>query len=297
MRFRGGAALDPGEVIDSRGSGLGGGGFPIPIVFGGGGVFGVIALILLLFFLNTGGGSNGASVAGSSDLASRCTTGAAAAQATDCRVVAVVNSVQDYWSSALPQQRHVPYSDASTVLYTGETSSGCGLATADAGPFYCPNDKRVYLDLSFFDDLKSQLGATGGAFAQAYVIAHEYGHHVQDLLGVFDKVGNPSQGATGGSVRLELQADCYAGVWAHHAQDTKIIEDVTSSDVQDALNAAAAVGDDRIEQSETGHVKPDTFTHGTSAERDYWFSRGYSSGDMAQCDTFGASSLDPPPGS
>jgi predicted metalloprotease len=290
MRIRRGAALDPGEIIDARGGG-GSGCLPIPI-FGGGGILGVIGLVLLLLFLNSGGGggSNNSNVAGSSDLATQCTTGAAASENSDCRVVAVVNSIQDYWTSALPA-KGVTYQDAPTVLYTDEISTGCGDATSSVGPFYCPDDKRVYLDLSFFDDLQTQLGAQGGAFAQAYVIAHEYGHHVQDLLGVFGRIGNPTQGPTGTSVRLELQADCYAGVWAHHAQDSKIIEDVSAADISDALNAAAAVGDDRIEKNETGSVKPDTFTHGTSAQRDAWFTRGYSSGDMSNCDTFRASSL------
>jgi predicted metalloprotease len=289
MRIRGGASLDPGEIIDARGS-TGRGCVPIPI-FGGGGILGVIGLILLIVYLTSGGGgSSSTNVAGSNDLANECTTGAAATQNSDCRVVAVVNSVQDYWTSASPSHG-VTYSDAPTVLFTDDISTGCGDATTDTGPFYCPADKRVYLDLGFFDDLKTQLGATGGAFAQAYVIAHEYGHHVQDLLGVFDKVGNPTTGPTGTSVRLELQADCYAGVWAHHAQDDKIIEDVTPADINDALNAAAAVGDDTIERNEQGSVKPDTFTHGTSAQRDSWFSRGYNSGDMSNCDTFSSSSL------
>jgi predicted metalloprotease len=201
-----------------------------------------------------------------------------------------VNSVQDYWSSALAQ-RGVQYSDAPTVLYSGATESGCGVASSATGPFYCPNDNRVYLDLSFFDDLRTQLGAQGGEFAQAYVIAHEYGHHVQDLDGVFDHIGTPTDGPTGTSVRLELQADCYAGVWAHHAQDSNIIQDVTPADIRDALNAAAAVGDDRIQREETGHVQPDNFTHGTSDQRDRWFTNGYTSGNMSTCDTFAGAPL------
>jgi uncharacterized protein len=281
MRIRGGAALNPGEVIDARG----GSGLPFGLIGGGGGILAVIGLLLLGLF---GGGGSSSSTADS--LTARCTTGAAAQQSTDCRVVAVVNSVQDYWESVFPQQG-VQYTKAPTVLYNGATSSGCGVASSSVGPFYCPNDKRVYLDLSFFDDLHNKFGAQGGEFAQSYVIAHEYGHHVQDLLGVFARVGTPTKGATGTSVRLELQADCYAGVWAHHAQDSNIIEDVTPADIQDALNAAAAIGDDRIESEQSGHVQPDTFTHGTSDQRVHWFSTGYSSADMSSCDTFGASSL------
>src|SRR5262249_1084690 len=149
----------------------------------------------------------------------------------------------------------------------------------------------VYLDLSFFDDLRTTLGAQGGEFAQAYVIAHEYGHHVQDELGVFARVGDPSKGASGTSVRLELQADCYAAAWAHHPHATGLVGGVPRADISDALNAAAAVGDDRIERSQTGTVRPDTFTHGTSEERDRWFTRGYTRGDPADCDTFSASPL------
>jgi predicted metalloprotease len=294
MRISGSAPLNPGEVIDQRGAGVGPGCLPFGLLLGGGGGGVVVLLLLLLLFGVFGGGGSGSSnpnVAGSSNLSSQCTTGAAAAQNSDCRVVAVVNSIQSYWATGLPQQRGVQYVQAPTVLFSDATSTGCGFAVSQEGPFYCPNDKRVYLDLSFFDDLRSQLGANGGAFAQAYVIAHEYGHHVQDLLGVFNRVGSPTKGATGTSVRLELQADCYAGVWAHHAQDTKIIEDVTSSDINDALNAAASVGDDRIENSQSGTVKPDTFTHGTSDQRDRWFTRGYTNGNMNDCDTFSASSL------
>jgi predicted metalloprotease len=275
--------LNPGEVVDARGAG--GGGLGLPLLFGGGGgLLGVIGLLLLFLWLFGSCGSGGGAPT-SSDLSSQCTTGAEAAQHADCRVVAVVNSVQDYWTSALGRQG-VKYVDAPTVLYTDSMSTGCGQASTSDGPFYCPNDARVYLDLTFFDDLRTQLGAEGGAFAQAYVIAHEYGHHVQDLLGLFARVPNPQQGASASGVRVELQADCYAGVWAHHAQESNIIEDITPADISDALNAAAAVGDDRIEREETGTVKPDTFTHGTSAQRDKWFSRGYASGSGADCDTF-----------
>jgi predicted metalloprotease len=289
MRFRANAPLNPGEVVDARGgSGLG----CVPIPLFGGGILGLVALVLLIVFLN-GGGSNSSSstsVSGSSDLTSKCTTGAAAQQSEDCGVVAIVDSVQDFWGTELPTMG-TQYVQAQTVLYTDALSTGCGLASAQEGPFYCPTDKKVYLDLSFFDDLHNEYGANGGTMAQAYVIAHEYGHHVQDLLGVFNRIGTPTEGPTGTSVRLELQADCYAGVWVHHAQETKIIEDVTPSDISDALSAASAVGDDRLQREETGTVKPDTFTHGTSAQRDNWFSRGEANGNPADCDTFSAASL------
>jgi predicted metalloprotease len=286
MGIRSGVKLNPAEVIDAR-SGSGPGCLPIPILFGGGGTVLVLLAIWLIFSLAFGSCSGSHT---SNDLVAKCQTGAAAEQNADCRVVAVVNSVQDYWSNETPQLG-VQYADAPTVLYTDQLNTGCGLATTEEGPFYCPNDKRVYLDLSFFDELHTKLGAQGGEFAQAYVVAHEYGHHVQDLLGLFAKVGKPTDGANGSSVRLELQADCYAGVWAFHAQGTGVFEAVTSAEISDALNAAAAVGDDRIQKSESGKVKPDTFTHGTSDQRDHWFTRGYTNGNPADCDTFSAASL------
>ncbi len=290
VRINRGARLDPSQVDDERGASGGGFGIPVGALAGGGG--GIVGLVILVLSLvMRGGGGGGLGVDGtSSNLASQCTSGAAAAQRTDCRVVAVVNSVQAYWASALPAQG-ADYSNAPTVLYTDAISTGCGDATSAVGPFYCPPDGRVYLDLSFFDDLRTKLGAQGGAFAQAYVIAHEYGHHVQDLLGIEDRVGNSSQGATSASVRLELQADCLAGVWARHAQETKLIEDVSASDIHDALDAASAVGDDRLQRAATGSVNPDSFTHGTSAQRDRWFSRGYDGGTLDGCDTFAASTL------
>ena len=295
MRFRKGARLDTGQVDDMRSASGGGFGLPKVAMAGGGGVVGVIVLLLTLFLGNGGGGGGGTEtgpglIGDNTDLSTNCKTGAAADQRTDCRVVAVVNSVQSYWSSALPDQG-VAYSEARTVLYTDSLSTGCGGATSAVGPFYCPADGRVYLDLSFFDDMRTQLGATGGAFAQAYVIAHEYGHHVQDLLGDEARVGSDREGATSASVRLELQADCYAGVWARHAEDTAFVESISATDIRDGLDAAAAVGDDRLQRRANGDVDPDSFTHGTSVQRQRWFTRGYGDGRPADCDTFSASTL------
>jgi uncharacterized protein len=276
MRIRKRARLDPSQISDRRGMSAG-----APIAVGGGVVGLIIAIVLV--FLNGGssdltGGPQGRQT--SSDL-SACHQGADVRQDPDCRLVAYVNSIQRYWSGVVPN-----YQEANTVLFTGRTSTGCGPATTDVGPFYCPNDKHVYIDLGFFQQLTLRFGANAGPLAQAYVLAHEYGHHIQDLDGTIDRVGPNSQGAESGSVRLELQADCYAGVWAANAVETGIIANITDQDIVDALSAAAAVGDDRIQQEFQGHVNPETWTHGSSAERQRWFTTGYRSGQPSACDTF-----------
>ncbi|MEU8279115.1 neutral zinc metallopeptidase [Microbispora bryophytorum] len=285
MDFDDRAQLDTSQVEDvGGGGGFRGGGLAI-----GGGAAGIIALIVALIFgINpgdiTGGGDEPAGLQPSSDLSAQCKTGADADQSDKCRVVGVVNSIQKYWSEQVDG-----YTGAKTTLFSGGVQTGCGAADSSVGPFYCPNDKHVYLDLSFFDELQSRFGAKGGPFAQAYVIAHEYGHHAQDLLGTMNRVGQ-DQGAQSGSVRLELQADCYAGVWAKNAVDTGFYaKPFTDADIQEALDAAAAVGDDHIQEQAQGRVNPDAFTHGTSAQRQKWFTNGYSSGDPARCDTFSRS--------
>jgi predicted metalloprotease len=285
MDFRDDVDLDASQVENRGGGGFPGGGLAI-----GGGAAGIIALIAALIFgINPGDITGGGDTTGVQPTSgtSQCKKGSDADQSEDCRVVGVVNSIQAYWKDAFDQSGNGQYRRAKTVLFSQAVNTGCGQATSQVGPFYCPSDKRVYLDLTFFDELESKFGAKGGPFAQAYVIAHEYGHHVQDLLGTMERVGGNSQGAESASVRLELQADCYAGVWAKNAVDTGFYDKpFTKTDIQEALDAAAAVGDDRIQEKAQGRVDPEAFTHGTSEQRTKWFSTGYKSGDPGQCDTF-----------
>jgi uncharacterized protein len=274
MRIRRRARLDPSQVSDRRGvSGS-------PVAIGGGAIGLIVAVILLVLNGGFSGGSSDAGPSQAGDLSS-CRTGADARQSQDCTVVAYVNSIQEYWSHTL-----TGYTEARTVLFTNRTQTACGTATTAVGPFYCPADQHVYIDLGFFQELTDRFGASSGPLAQAYVLAHEYGHHVQEFQGTIDRAGPNSQGPESASVRLELQADCYAGVWAANAVRTGFITNLTERDVADALSAAAAVGDDRLQQEFQGRVNPETWTHGSSEERQTWFSTGYRTGDPGACDTF-----------
>lgn len=312
MDFDDDAQLDTSQVTDRRGGGSGGapqgGGLGAGSVvaaagvskLAGGGVVGLIAAVVFLVVMTScqngsvpGAAPQTGSTSGalsSQTLRQECRTGADADTKVECRAVATINSVQAYWAGALSGNR-TSYRTAQTVLFNGRTSSACGTASAATGPFYCPADETVYLDLGFFDQLRSDFGAQGGAFAESYVLAHEYGHHVQHLLGYDQLVGRDRQGPQSGSVRLELQADCFAGAWARNAVRTGYLTSITQADIADGLDAASVIGDDRIQQASGQRVSPESFTHGTSAQRQRWFSTGYESGDPARCDTWRASTL------
>ena len=224
---------------------------------------------------------------------SHCKTGADANKYVECRVVATTNSVDGVWQQLLPG-----YTPPHTTLFHGQVQTGCGPADTSVGPFYCPVDKTAYFDTDFFQVLVDQFGSSGGPLAQEYVVAHEYGHHVQDLQGTIGRAQQGVQGAQGNSVRTELQADCYAGIWAHYAAVTKqpgtdvtYLEPLSDKDIADALSAASSVGDDRIQKEATGGINPEQWTHGSSAERQKWFTVGYQTGDIKKCDTFATGNL------
>jgi predicted metalloprotease len=290
MTFDPNAQLDTSEVTDARGgSRIGGRG---GLAVGGGGIGLVIAIIYLLLggnpgaLINGSGSGTGPDTSGpESSALAQCRTGTDANKREDCQIVGYVNSIQKFWATQVDG-----YTKAETVIFSDATSTGCGEASSSTGPFYCPVDKNVYLDLTFFQELETRFGAKDAPFARAYVLAHEYGHHVQDLLGALSAGGSDS-GASGTSVRTELQADCYAGVWAHNAASTGFLQPLTADQIAAADSAASAVGDDHIQQQTQGGVDPDSFTHGTSEQRVRWFTTGYDGGDPRSCDTFNATNL------
>jgi uncharacterized protein len=289
------AQIDTSQVEDQRGASGGFGGAGLPTSGRGG----VISLVVALLVVLLGGGYAGSQLLGPggtttdpAQLNRECATSNPNRLSNqDCRNVLYVNSVQAFWQTELPAAFRVAYQPADTVFFQQQTLTACGLADTGMGPFYCGADRKVYLDLSFYQELTDRFGARG-EFAQPYVLAHEYGHHVQDLLGTLSTVeqqerSNPGR-ANRLSVALELQADCYAGVWGHHAGTMNQLD---SGDIAEALNAATAIGDDRLQKEAQGRVVPESFTHGSSAQRVRWFKRGLDSGRPQDCDTFAAASL------
>jgi uncharacterized protein len=258
----------------------------------GGGV-GVIAIFLISQFLGVdisglvGGGGGGDPV--SEEPIANCETGAQANADIECRMEAAAENLDAFWTVEAPKLG-VEYTLPAFSLFTDSTQTGCGNATSSVGPFYCPPDQSVYLDTAFYSELRDRFGASGGSLAQMYVVAHEFGHHIQNLTGVLGKAQDGSTGPTSSSVRTELQADCFAGAWVAGAStdpagtDTPLLKPVTPTQIADALDAASAVGDDRIQEA-SGSVDPEAWTHGSSEQRQKWFSTGYDKGVTA-CDTF-----------
>jgi predicted metalloprotease len=300
MSFNDDVQLDTSQVEAGGRGGFGGGGMMLGGGLGGGGLL-VVVVLSLLGVINPssllGGDASSPGAGQDPQVTSSCRTGADANRDVRCRVVGTVNSVQDFWADELP--RHgVDYQPVRTTLYSGQTQSACGTASNAVGPFYCPTDAKVYIDASFFDELTSRFGADDGKLSQEYVVAHEYGHHVQDLLGTLQAAQSDREGATSGSVRVELQADCYAGMWAHSATQTEdsqgnvLIQDLTDQDIQDAIAAAKSVGDDTIQKETTGQVNPEQWTHGSSEARVKWFQVGFQNGTLDACDTFTSANVE-----
>jgi uncharacterized protein len=301
VRFNPRADISAGRVRDVRGGGGGGGLGGIPIgAISGGGIGTTILVIIIFVIVQLAGGGSGAGSAGpeqTTDRYDKCLTGADANQSQDCARKAVEESLESYWSAELPAQTGQQFTPTQIETFTGATSTGCGDATKDVGPFYCPTDQTIYLDTTFFQDvLQGQLNGPSGAFVEPYVIAHEFGHHIQNLLGTMSRV-KTQEGPTSDSVRLELQADCYAGMWSRGATgttDTKgvaIFESITQADVDNAISAAKAVGDDYIQRQGGGQVNKEAWTHGSSEQRQRWFTTGYNATSMQQCDTFSTNNL------
>lgn len=284
VQYRSGAKLDSSQM------GSGGGRRGTTVALGGGAAI-LVAIVAMLFGLNPsdllGGTTAGTPTTAETNRFAHCKTVTDISKDRDCRFVAYTNSIQAYWAKA-----YSGYQQTETKVFDGQVATGCGTATAEVGPFYCPADLVVYLESTFFDEmLKGQLGAKGGDAAEAYVIAHEYGHHISDLTGTLSKAQSyKGTGPKSAQVRLELQADCYAGGWMANAtkDPASPIQTITADDLANAVDAAKAVGDDRIQMRSTGQVSPESWTHGSSAMRRKWLAVGFNSGDANKCDTVAA---------
>ena len=310
MSFNDNVQIDAGRARGG-GGGLGGRGAAI----GGGG--GLLALLLAIFAPGladqlgidpaspTSGQVQQQTQGGSTQPVpdDACQTGAQANQDAKCRVIATTEAADAFWGDYLGPYTNIDWRQPELTLFSGSVNTGCGAASSDTGPFYCPADESMYFDTSFFATLQRDFGAEGGPLAEEYIVAHEYGHHVQNVVGYLQYSKDGTKGATSGSVKAELQADCFAGLWAGHATVTKdpesgepFLRPITDAQLRQAIDAAASVGDDHIQEQATGRVNPHSFTHGSSEQRMAWFMRGYESGrgepDIQQCNTFTASSLD-----
>lgn len=280
MTFNDNANIDPSKVSRRGRTGL---------AIGGGGGLLVVGLFILSQVLGvdlTGLAGGGQPQQGQDESLAQCDTGAEANASIDCRMAGAADSLDTYWATQVDG-----YASTNIVLFEGQVSTGCGTASSAVGPFYCPPDQTIYIDTAFFGQLTDRFGASGGSLAQMYVVAHEWGHHIQNIVGFMEGLDLQDTGPTSDAVRLEVQADCFAGAWVGAAstivdgQGVTFLEPVTDQQIQDALSAASAVGDDSIQEATQGQVTPETWTHGSSEMRQRWFMTGYEGGPNA-CDTF-----------
>lgn len=296
MSFNDNVQLDTSSIGTGGGGGGGRGGLVV-----GGGIGGLILAIIIMLLGGDPSNVPGTQTQAPGDSAQsiddnaikqQCKTGADANKYVECLIVGTVNSAKAFWAEELPRYGK-EFREPGTIIYSGATQSACGTASNQVGPFYCPLDEKIYIDASFFDILEQQFGSSNGKLAQEYVVAHEYGHHIQNILGLLGRAQQDPQGADSGAVRVELMADCFGGMWANHASTTKdasgtpYLKQLTENDVRDALSAASAVGDDRIQQKTQGRVTPENWTHGSAEARQRWFIAGMKAkDDINQCNTF-----------
>ena len=297
-------SINDNASLDTSRMGGGGGGRG-PVLAGGGGVVGLIIALVLIFSGNgemlTGGGESGAqqsTAAGDDRLAAKCRTGADAAEDRECLMVLGENSLHDFWSDQPDLARDLDDAGqdfrgpAQVVVYQGQTQSQCGTASNQIGPFYCPLDEKIFIDTDFFDIMEQQLGAEDGTLAELYVLAHEYGHHIQNVYGVLEESQKDPKGADSGAVRVELMADCFAGMWIRaattttDAQGEPLLTEVSREDITNAMGAAKSVGDDEIQKKSGGGVDPEGWTHGSAKARQAWLLRGMDADSVSRCDTF-----------